>query len=98
MTNTDDINSSNVLLQFLLEKEHITQEQADAILEFAKKNGISTSTAISESGIAGDPETVISFIAEASGYEYIHLDQIEISREALNLIDQQRAAQLLAVP
>lgn len=98
MTNTDDINSNNVLLQFLLEKEHITQEQADAILEFAKKNGITTSVAISESGIAGDPETVISFIAEANGYDYIHLDQIEISREALNLIDQQRAAQLLAVP
>lgn len=99
MTNTSSSGENNtVLLEFLIEKEYIDKEQYEAILAYAAKNGISPSLAVSESGIVGDSETVLEFVAEANGYEFIHLDQIEIDRSALNLIDQARASRLLAVP
>jgi type IV pilus assembly protein PilB len=98
MTNIQDQpDAPNVLLNFLLQKGHIQQEQADAVIEFADKNGIGIADAISESGIVGTREKVLEFIAEASGFEFIHLNDIDIERSTLNLISQENARKLCAI-
>ena len=89
---------NNVVLEFLYENEHITLEQKDAIVDYAKSKGTSTTNAIVESGIVEDPEQIIEVIARTEGLEYIRLDQIDVDREALSEIDQKTAYRLRALP
>jgi type IV pilus assembly protein PilB len=90
--------NSNVLLDFLYENGHITEEQKEQIVQFAYANKISTTTAITDSKVIGEPDDVIEVIARTSGIEFIKLDQIEIDREALNHLDQKTAMKLKAIP
>jgi type IV pilus assembly protein PilB len=90
--------NSNVLLDFLYENGHITEEQKEQIVQFAHANKISTTTAITDSKVIGEPDDVIEVIARTSGIEFIKLDQIEIDREALNHLDQKTAMKLKAIP
>lgn len=91
-------NNSNVLLDFLYENGHITEEQRQQITEFAEKNRISTTKAITDSKVIGEPDDVIEVIARTSGFEFIKLDQIEVDRDALNHLDPTTAMKLKAVP
>jgi type IV pilus assembly protein PilB len=91
-------NNSNVLLDFLFENGHITEEQKTQIINFATQHRISTTAAITDSKVIGDSDEVIEVIARTSGIEFIRLDQIEIDREALNHLDQSAARKLKAIP
>lgn len=95
---TTPMENNNVILQFLLEQQAITQEQFQAIQEYAVENNVDMNRALQESGILGTSDEVIELIAVNSGYEFIHLDHIEVERAALNMIDQRTAGQLMALP
>lgn len=89
---------NNVVLEFLYENEHITVEQKEAILDYAKAKGTSITNAIVESGVVEDPEQILEVIARTEGLEYIRFDQIDVDREALNVLDQKTAYRLRVLP
>lgn len=89
---------NSVLLDFLHENEHISVEQKDKILSWQEKHGGTVTNAITESGVIADVNSILEVIAITSGVEFIHLDQIEIDKEALNHLDQQTALRLKALP
>lgn len=88
---------NTVILDFLFENNHITEEQKEAVLAHHEKHGGTITEALSDSGQV-DPSLVLEIIAITSGLEYIHLDQVEIEREALNHLDQSTAMRLKALP
>lgn len=89
--------TNTVLLDFLYENNHITEDQKQKILNYVEKHGGTIADAISQTGIMS-PEAVIEIIAITSGFEFIHLDQIDIDRDALSYLDQATALRLKALP
>ena len=98
MVNTNNSTKDHVLLQFLLENKYATEDQIDQVVEFAQKNKLDIPTALGESGILGGKDEVLGFIAEASGYDFVKLDAIDIDKNAVNLLEQKQAQKLIALP
>lgn len=90
--------TQHVLLQYLIENGYATVEQAEAVVDFAAENNLDIPDALSESGIVGTREDVLRYIAEGNGYEFVDLENIEIDRKAVNLLEQKQAQRLHAVP
>jgi type IV pilus assembly protein PilB len=93
-----DNHTDNVLLLFLLENNYATQEQVDQIVEFAQVNNVDIPTAIRETELVGTQDQILAYIAEASGYEFVKLDQLEFNKEAVNTLEQNQAQKLVAIP
>ncbi len=93
-----NINRNNDILQFLLEQNRATEEQVDQIIKYAEEYDVDIATALRESEILGSREEVLGLIAELSGYEFVRLDNIELQRDAINLIDQRWAMQQKVIP
>lgn len=98
MTEIVSLENTNVVLRFLLENDKITPEQIDIVTRYARDNGIDVIQALQESKVYEDSESIIAMIAELAGYEYIHLAETDIDRQALNVLDQKQASRLMAVP
>ena len=98
MVNANNSTKSHVLLQFLLENNYATEDQIDQVVEFAQSNKLDIPTALGESGILGGKDEVLGFIAEASGYDFVRLDAIDINKDAVNLLEQKQAQRLIALP
>lgn len=92
------IPQQHVLLEFLIEKEYATQQQVEAVEEYATEHGLDIATALGESGILGSKNDVLKYIAEGSGFEFVDLDSIEIDKKAVNLLEQKQAQRLNSVP
>jgi type IV pilus assembly protein PilB len=98
MANTANSTKNHVLLQFLLENNYATEDQIDQVVEFAQEKRLDIPTALGESGILGGRDEVLGFIAEASGYDFVKLDSIDIDKNAVNLLEQKQAQKLIALP
>jgi len=83
--------------ELLLQEKLLNSDQLKNVLEFQKKNEVTTPTAIVSLGYISEEE-MAQALSRQLGYPYINLDQFEVYPDVINLIPVEIAKNYLIMP
>lgn len=89
---------SSPFLDLLVKQKHITEEQATEIYDYSQNHEVAITQALVESGIAGDPSRILEVAATGLGMDFVHLADLDFSKDIVNRLGQSQAIRFPALP
>lgn len=89
---------SSPFLDLLVKQKHITEEQATEIYDYSQNHEVAITQALVESGIAGDPSKILEVAATGLGMDFVHLADLDFSKDIVNRLGQSQAIRFPALP